>query len=146
MTGRHRQPSAGKLPGATRRAGLTLVEVMVALLIILIALIPLLTMLPAGHMLRGTTQRLATTTMLAERKMAEVRCVLTRDFAAPPSLQGGFGPQGFIGYRYQVTISSVAGRPLKAVSVVCWRDLNNDNAPSAGEAQTQLDTYVAQRR
>ncbi|MFQ6130867.1 MAG: prepilin-type N-terminal cleavage/methylation domain-containing protein [Armatimonadota bacterium] len=128
------------------RAGLTLVEVLVALLIIVIALVPLMTMLPAGHMVRENSEGRATTAMLADRKMTEVRAQLADDFAATPNPQGSFTPQGFAGYRYEVTVTPVAGRALKAVTVLCWHDLNTDGLPSAAEVQTQLDTYVAQRR
>lgn len=145
MTALRRQPVAVRGAPARARSGLTLVEVIVALLIIVIALVPLMTMLPAGHMMRGDSERRATITMLAERKMAEVQSLLRSDFAASPTPQGSFTPQGFARYRYQVTVTPVTERPLKAVSVLCWYDLDANGLPAASEVQTQLDTYVAER-
>ncbi len=119
-----------------RKAGFTLLEVMVALAIIAIALTAVFHVHSQTVVMANSTQFYTVAPLLAEQKMAQIETGLNEGREED---SGDFGDR-FVGYRFQYTVQPVESETLGAVA----RDLKRIDVTvslNAGESSYSLRSY-----
>ena len=129
------------------RAGISLLEVMAALVVVSLILVPTTNLMIQA--LKGETTRgkRAELLHLAQGKQAEF-CHLTRVSFQSRNEQGDFASMGHGDVRYTISSSdssSQAGIPgrLQAIEILAWYDEDADRAVDDAETRVRLWTSVA---
>lgn len=125
------------------RAGLTLVEVVIASVLLIIALVPILRCLTVAHASSVKVEHKTRSLILAQAKLDEIKARSIYDYTnggdsfteSSTSLDGS----------YLCNVTDDSGDPLKAITVSVGFDSNGDSSLSSEEVSVTLVTLFARR-
>jgi len=123
-----------------RRAGVSIVEVVVASSLLLIALVPILKAMTTAQVTSRLVERKTRSLMLAQGKMSDIQARAIYEFSSDYAQTGTV-----LDAQYLCNVSDDEDSSLKTISVSVGYDANGDNTLASEEILVTLKTMIALR-
>ena len=126
-------------------AGLSYLEVCLAIVILSLCLIPAAKALPIMMATQKQVETKYQLSLLAQRELERAVLALDADFSAT-SASGDMAAAGHPEWRYTLVVELPSGDGRYAVvTATAWEETDGDGQPSQGETQVTFATIVANR-